>query len=173
MKKLIFIQNELKCKKTQFNSFGKYYYRNTESILEALKPLLLKYECLLVITDEVIQIGERYYVKATAAITDNELSVSVSGFAREEDSKKGFDASQITGAASSYARKYALNGLFAIDDTKESDTTNVKEKPELTPQSENWGKVVEYCKTNGMDKVEKKYFLSEETKLKLKTDASI
>lgn len=127
--KLTLIQNELKAPKSQYNSFGKYNYRNCEDILEALKPLLLKHNCSLIISDEVVNIGERYYIKATISLTDNEDNSVIinTALAREEESKKGMDGSQVTGASSSYARKYALNGLFAIDDTKDSDTTNTGE----------------------------------------------
>lgn len=122
--KLIEIQSELKAPKGQFNSFGKYNYRNCEDILEAVKPLLKQHGLTIVIGDDIINIGNRFYVKATVTICDGENSVSTSAFAREEENKKGMDGSQVTGASSSYARKYALNGLFAIDDTKDSDTTN-------------------------------------------------
>ena len=122
MKKLNKIQTELKAPKSQLNSFGKYKYRNCEDILEAVKPFLDG--CTLTLNDEIVMIGDRYYVKATATIKDGEESVSVSAFAREGENKKGMDDSQLTGATSSYARKYALNGLFCIDDTKDSDTTN-------------------------------------------------
>ena len=122
---LVKIQAELKAPKNQTNSFGKYKYRSAEDIVEAVKPILSKYGTALVITDEVVQVGERIYIKATATLLDGtEDSISVSGWAREEEVKKGMDAAQITGSASSYARKYALNGLFAIDDTKDSDSTN-------------------------------------------------
>ena len=126
--KLITIQKELKAPKKQFNKFGNYKYRSCEDILEAVKPLVTKEGCALVITDEIVEIGERYYVKATATITDTKdgTSISVSAFAREPEDKKGADVSQITGAASSYARKYCLNGLFLIDDTKDADVTNTK-----------------------------------------------
>lgn len=126
MKKLLLIQSELKAPKGQFNNFGKYKYRSCEDIVEAVKPLLKNHDCLLTISDELVNIGERYYIKATAKITDLESKESeiVTGYAREEEVKKGMDGSQITGASSSYARKYALNGLFAIDDTKDSDSTN-------------------------------------------------
>ncbi|MFY9330623.1 MAG: ERF family protein [Candidatus Nanopelagicales bacterium] len=126
MKKLTIIQNELKAPKNQFNSFGKYKYRSCEDIQEALKPLLLKHDLSLYLNDELTVIGERYYIKATATIKCNDTSeeVSVNSFAREEENKKGMDGSQVTGASSSYARKYALNGLFLIDDTKDSDGTN-------------------------------------------------
>jgi len=122
---LVKIQAELKAPKGQFNAFGKYKYRNAEDIIEAVKPILNKYGTALVISDEVVQVGDRIYFKATATLLDGtENSISVSGWAREEESKKGMDASQISGSSSSYARKYALNGLFAIDDTKDSDSTN-------------------------------------------------
>lgn len=123
--KLTKIQTELKAPKNQLNSFGKYKYRSAEDIVEAAKPILNKYDAALLISDEVIQIGDRIYVKATATlILDENNIVSVHGWAREEEIKKGMDAAQITGSASSYARKYALNGLFAIDDTKDADATN-------------------------------------------------
>ena len=125
MKELVSIQSELKAPKGQFNSFGKYKYRSCEDVLEALKPLLKENECFLNMSDEIVLIGDRYYIKATATITNKSgASLSVSAFAREEESKKGMDASQLTGATSSYARKYALNGLFAIDDNKDADATN-------------------------------------------------
>ena len=122
MKTLAKIQKELKAPKGQTNNFGGYKYRSAEDILEALKPLLG--EAVLTIDDEVIQIGDRFYVKASATISLDGESVTVRGWAREPQDKKGADAAQITGATSSYARKYALNGLFAIDDTKDADHTN-------------------------------------------------
>lgn len=119
------IQSELKAPKGQRNTFGMYNYRSCEDILEAVKPLLTERGLVLLITDDIVQIGERYYVRATATIYDADGSyISNSALAREEAVKKGMDASQITGATSSYARKYALNGLFAIDDTKDADATN-------------------------------------------------
>lgn len=125
MKSLIAIQSELKAPKGQYNSFGKYHYRSCEDILEAVKPLLHKHNATLSITDEVVLIGDRFYVKATATfVSADGYTQSVSAYAREELDKKGMDGSQITGASSSYARKYALNGLFLIDDTKDSDSTN-------------------------------------------------
>ena len=134
--KLMHIQNELKCPKDQFNSFGKYHYRSTESILEGLKPLLLKHKATLIISDEIVQVGDRCYVKATAELVDAEKETEIiisTSYAREEETKKGMDSSQITGSASSYARKYALNGLFAIDDTKDSDATNTHGKQATEP----------------------------------------
>jgi hypothetical protein len=122
---LVKIQAELKAPKGQFNAFGKYKYRNAEDIIEAVKPILFKYGTALVITDEVVQVGDRIYVQATATLLDDtDNTISSKGWAREEELKKGMDAAQITGSASSYARKYALNGLFAIDDTKDADATN-------------------------------------------------
>lgn len=122
MNKLLKIQTELKAPKGQFNKFGNYKYRSCEDILEALKPLLAKEGCTLTLSDEIVEIGGRVYVKATATLTDGTATERVTAYAREEESKKGMDASQVTGAASSYARKYALNGLFCIDDTKDADT---------------------------------------------------
>jgi len=123
--KLTALQNELKAPKTQLNKqFGRYY-RNQEDILEAVKPLLKKYELSLTISDEVVCIGSRFYVKANVHLIDSESStILVTAYAREEEEKKGMDASQITGSASSYARKYALNGLFLIDDTKDADSSD-------------------------------------------------
>lgn len=124
-KKLLSIQHELKAPKAQYNAFGKYRYRSCEDILEAVKPLLAKEGVALTISDEMVDVGGRVYVKATASIHLEEQVVSVSAYAREDELKKGMDGSQITGASSSYARKYALNGLFCIDDTKDSDATNI------------------------------------------------
>ena len=120
------IQVELKAPKSQRNNFGNYNFRNCEDILEALKPLLLREKMIIQLSDELVQIGDRFYIKATATLIDIESGEkhSTTSFAREELTKKGMDGSQITGASSSYARKYALNGLLAIDDTKDSDTTN-------------------------------------------------
>jgi hypothetical protein len=122
------IQKEMKAPKSQFNAFGKYKYRSCEDILEAVKPFLNG--AVLYISDEMVLIGERYYIKATATLRNGDEAVSVTAYAREEAEKKGMDSSQITGAASSYARKYALNGLFLIDDTKDSDATNEHGKGE-------------------------------------------
>lgn len=122
--KLMIVQSKLKAPKGQYNPFGKYNYRSCEDILEAVKPILAEVNAVIVIRDDLVQIGERYYVKATAVLIDCESSEQVENFAfaREEESKKGMDASQITGSASSYARKYALNGLLCIDDVKDADT---------------------------------------------------
>ncbi len=139
--KLLKIQTELKAPKGQYNDYGKYKYRSCEDIFEAVKPLLDKYNLVLQTTDELVYIGERYYVKATVKLIDIEKPyvsddshaimncIHNIAYAREEETKKGMDGSQITGASSSYARKYALNGLFLIDDTKDSDSTNKGEEP--------------------------------------------
>jgi hypothetical protein len=129
--KLVKIQAELKAPKNQTNAFGKYKYRSCEDIIEAVKPLLSEAGLLMTISDEVVMLGTRYYVKATVRLYHESLGDNHTGkfaetaaYAREEETKKGMDAAQITGAASSYARKYALNGMFAIDDTKDADSTN-------------------------------------------------
>lgn len=143
--KLLAIQNELKAPKNQYNSFGKYHYRNCEDILEALKPILKKHKATLQITDEITMVGERYYVKATAILIDIEDNSQIKNeaFARESDSQKGMDSSQLSGATSSYARKYALNGLFLIDDNKDADTDEFQGKvrgqsAEETAQDNEW-----------------------------------
>lgn len=124
--KMTAIQNELKAPKNQYNSFGKYKYRNQEDILEAVKPLLKKYGLTMILNDEIVQCENRYYIKASVTIHDGTSTVKNHALAREEETKKGMDASQITGTASSYARKYALNGMFLIDDTKDADTDEHK-----------------------------------------------
>ncbi|MCI6459211.1 MAG: ERF family protein [Clostridium sp.] len=166
--KLMNIQQELKAPKGQYNDFGKYAYRSCEDILEAVKPLLKKEKVVLTISDELQYIGNRYYIKATATLidTESEATISNSAYAREEETKKGMDGSQITGASSSYARKYALNGLFGIDDNKDSDTTNIQNKEEkedkkISPkqmeliqkyyQGENLAKLLE---VNNLEKLE-------------------
>lgn len=130
--KLMAIQTELKAPKGQYNSYGKYNYRSCEDILEALKPLLKAHNCSLVISDDIEQIGDRYYIKATATLLDNEGEDKIQNkaFARESLDTKGMNDSQITGTASSYARKYCLNGLFLIDDTKDADTDEYKNQQE-------------------------------------------
>jgi hypothetical protein len=146
MEKLINIQNSLKAPKGQFNAFGKYNYRSCEDILEAVKPLLYENKCLLLLTDEIIEKNNRFYVKSTASLYDGEKEYSVSGYAREEESKKGMDGSQVTGAASSYARKYALNGLFCIDDNKDADSKQPPSKD--TEDLSDWVALVNGCSTN-------------------------
>jgi len=139
--KLQKIQCELKAPKNLFNSFGKYKYRNAEGICEAVKPMLEKYKLVLILSDEIILVGDRYYIKATVIISDteSEKEILVSALARESETKKGMDDSQITGTASSYARKYALNGLFLLDDTKDADSDEFhkaaekKEDPKQKP----------------------------------------
>jgi len=133
------IQSKLKAPKGQTNNFGHYRYRSAEDILEAVKPLLTENDCSLTISDDIVLVGNRIYVKATAILTNEEQSIQTTAFAREEDMKKGMDASQVTGAASSYARKYALNGLFCIDDTKDADALNVNKEytqPAVDPNLE-------------------------------------
>ena len=123
--KLATVQTELKCQKSQYNNFGKYKYRNLEDIMEAVKPLLLKNSLAMIVSDEIINIGDRFYIKATATIINAEKpdeTIQATALARESLNKKGMDDSQITGTASSYARKYCLNGLYAIDDTKDADS---------------------------------------------------
>ena len=130
MEALIKIQSELVATKSQYNSFGKYYYRSCEDILEAVKPLLSKYGAELTISDDVVSVGDRVYVKATVSITDGKETKTVTAFAREPLDRKGQDSSQITGATSSYARKYALNGLFLIDDNKDADIDESRNESE-------------------------------------------
>jgi len=148
IKNLVNIQNELKAPKSNFNSFGKYRYRSAEDILTAVKPLLAKYNCTMTITDEVVFIGGRFYIKATATITDEDGNTeSVSAFAREDESKKGMDGSQITGTASSYSRKYCLNGMFLIDDTKDADTD------EFYNQTQDTKLTKAYLKQHGSERI--------------------
>lgn len=134
--KLLAIQTKLKAPKGQYNSFGKYSYRSAEDILEAVKPLNAEQGLLLTITDEIKEVGGRIYVVATATVSDGTDELKVSAFAREPENKKGMDESQITGATSSYARKYALNGLYAIDDNKDADTDEHKQQQENAPKKQ-------------------------------------
>lgn len=160
--KLSKIQQEMKAPKNLYNSFGKYNYRNAEGILEAFKPFAGKYNVYMVVSDDVVAINDRIYVKSSATLYDCETgaSVTATAFAREADDKKGMDVSQITGTASSYARKYALNGLFLLDDTKDADTDEFKEQEQKAKQdlkSEAKRKVAkmntieEICKKHGLD----------------------
>lgn len=158
--KLVEVQNKLKAPKNQFNKFGNYAYRNCEDILEALKPILLEVKAVVNISDEVVLVGERYYIKATVKFVDAETGevVEASAIAREEENKKGMDSSQLTGSTSSYARKYALNGLFAIDDTKDSDTTNTHGKEDsrsnvITLTDKQLNRMYAIAKAGGYDKV--------------------
>ena len=142
MKELIDIQRRLKAPKNQRNTFGNYNFRSTEDILEAVKPLLAENECYLCLSDEVRQIGDRYYVYAEATIFNSKgESIKTQAYAREAEDKKGMDLSQVTGMASSYARKYALNGLFAIDDNKDADALPSKEEIDTAVEK------VKKCKT--------------------------
>lgn len=136
LKKLNKVQTELKAPKSQYNKFGGYNYRNCEDILEAVKPILKEVGAIIVLSDDIVPVGDRYYIKATAKFIDidNAETVENQALAREEEIKKGMDGSQITGAASSYARKYALNGLLAIDDTKDADTLNKGANPMTSEQ---------------------------------------
>ena len=126
--KLLKVQLELKAPKSNFNKFGGFYYRSLEDILEAVKPLLDKHGLTLTISDEPIMIGDRFYIKATARLSDGKENLEVTAYAREAAGKKGMDEAQVTGASSSYARKYCLNGLFLIDDTKDPDTDEYVEQ---------------------------------------------
>lgn len=154
--KLLNIQTELKAPKNQYSDFGKYHYRSCEDILEGLKPLLVKYKATIVIEDEIVQIGDRYYIKATAKLLDwsNEGNfdyIQTTAYAREDENKAKMDLSQMTGSASSYARKYALNGLFAIDDTKDNDAQPKQDeapgKPPAPPKPPTAPKVEMITKT--------------------------
>ena len=149
--KLMNIQSELKVPKNLYNSFGKYAYRNTETILEGLKPLLVKHKVIINISDEVVLIGERYYIKATATIIDIDKGekLSATAYAREDENKKGMDLSQLSGSTSSYARKYALNGLLAIDDTKDSDSEELNTQAITNTNNYNKGTTKQPAKPKG------------------------
>lgn len=161
------IQHKLKAPKGQYNSFGKYNYRSCEDILEGVKPLLKEHNLALLIDDEIVQIGERYYVKATAKITDGREIVSATAYAREPDIKKGMDESQITGATSSYARKYALNALLCIDDTKDADTMDNSKKPVQQTQETvyNWQTLKARATQGGISEDDLKHYLKETLKV--------
>ena len=162
------IQHKLKAPKGQYNSFGKYNYRSCEDILEGVKPLLKEHDLALLIDDEIVQIGERYYVKATAKITDGREIVSATAYAREPDTKKGMDESQITGATSSYARKYALNALLCIDDTKDADTMDNSKKPVQQTQETvyNWQTLKARATQGGISKEDLAHYATETLKVK-------
>lgn len=161
------IQHKLKAPKGQYNSFGKYNYRSCEDILEGVKPLLKEHNLALLIDDEIVQIGERYYVKATAKITDGREIVSATAYAREPDTKKGMDESQITGATSSYARKYALNALLCIDDTKDADTMDNSKKPVQQTQETvyNWQTLKARATQGGISEEELVHYVTETFKV--------
>ena len=167
MKELIEIQSSLVAPKDKKNTFGNYTYRSAEQILESVKPLLKKYNCTLTISDDLVQLGDRFYVKATATIRNSSGETeSTTAFAREQEDKKGMDQAQVTGSASSYARKYALGGLLAIDDNKDPDTMDNREEgkkqtsnplapasktsemPVVREGNELWGKALAYCRRN-------------------------
>ena len=156
LSKLLIIQTDLKAPKWQFNSFGKYKYRSCEDIMESVKPLLRWAWCVITISDEIINIWDRYYVKATASIIDVDTKerIDIVWYAREEESKKWMDWSQVTWASSSYARKYALNGLLAIDDTKDSDQTNTHAKEEKSVFTmERFEKFKEYAMNHSLEEI--------------------
>lgn len=145
-KKLVAIQSKLKAPKSQYNSFGKYKYRSCEGILEALKPLLAEQGCYITIEDSPIMVGDWHYIQAQASLSDGYNTIIAMAYARESETKSGMDSSQITGTASSYARKYALNGLFAIDDTKDADTMDNRPKVEAAPTESNPAEAKELAK---------------------------
>lgn len=154
------IQTELHAPKNQYNNFGKYKYRSLEDIFEGLKPLLKEHECSVTVSDEMVMVGDRFYIKATARLFDSEGKIVAenTGWARESLTKKGMDDSQVTGATSSYARKYALNGLFAIDDVKDADSMdNSKDNrptaSKATDQDKKriWAEFVEVCSRYEVD----------------------
>lgn len=159
------IQQKLKAPKVQYNSFGQYKYRSCEDILECVKPLLKEYKLALLINDEIVQIGERYYVKATAKITDGREAISATAYAREQVTKKGMDESQITGATSSYARKYALNGLLAIDDSNDADTIDNSQN-QTSNITYNWQTLKARAIQGGVTEDSLKSYLKNELKVK-------
>lgn len=167
IEKIVAIQSELKAPKGQYNSFGKYNYRSCEDILEGVKPLLAKHGLVLTIQDSIDLIGDRFYVKATATITDGKEQLSTSAYARESLDKKGMDASQVTGATSSYARKYALNGLLAIDDTKDADTMDNSKKPVQQTQETvyNWNSLKTRAVQGGITEEELVHYVTETFKV--------
>lgn len=172
IEKIVAIQSELKAPKGQYNSFGKYNYRSCEDILEGAKPLLAKYGLVLTIRDGIELIGYRFYVKATATITDGKEQLSTEAYARESADKKGMDASQVTGATSSYARKYALNGLLAIDDTKDADTMDNSKKPVQQTQETvyNWQTLKARATQGGISEEELVHYVTETFKVSKPAD---
>jgi hypothetical protein len=172
--KLVAIQGRLKAPKNQRNNFGKYNYRSCEDILEAVKPLLQEQGIVLTITDDFFQDDSTPFIKATATITDGKDSIDVSASAGVDPNRKGMDIAQSFGSSSSYARKYALNGLFLIDDTKDADATNTHgkkldiKKPILKPNTPEFDKVKSFMDNGGnIDKVQMKYNISDAVKIKL------
>jgi len=175
MEELKKIQAELNAPKNLYNKFGGYKYRSTECILKAVKPLLAETNTTLVLSDSIINIGDRYYVKADATLSNKDKSVTTSGYAREQENKKGMDESQITGAASSYARKYALNGLFCIDDTKCADSFNNNEKPALTKKDKkSWDNAVKALREGkGIISIKNKCYITPENEQLLIKEAEL
>lgn len=168
--KLLAIQQELKAPKNQYNAFGKYNYRSCEDILEAVKPLLAKNNVTLTISDEIKEVAGIPFVEASVTLSDKDSSVITTASAGIDIDKKGMDVSQTFGAASSYARKYALNGMFLIDDTKDADATNDHQKKWLNKNTQAFQKAVEYIRGGGsIDKIREKYSLSKEIEDLLKT----
>lgn len=169
-KALQVIQTELKAPKGQFNSFGKYNYRSCEDIVEALKPLLTKTDTVLVINDKISMIGERYYVVAEAELISvkDGSSVKNASYAREDEQKSGMSLSQVTGATSSYARKYALNGLLCIDDTKDADTMDNSKKPVQQTQETvyNWQTLKARATQGGINENDLVHYVTETLKVK-------
>ena len=160
--KLSEVQNELKAPKSKYNSFGKYNYRSCEDILEAVKPILKAKKLAMTVKDDVFNVGDRFYIMATVTVFDceSEDKLITTAFAREDNDKKGMDGSQITGSSSSYARKYALNGMFAIDDTKDADSWNAHDKDKAENKSDNRKKdepKVEYATEEQISKLNKYY----------------
>lgn len=154
MKELQIIQTKLKAPKNQYNSFGKYHYRSCEDIVEAVKPILAETGCTLTVSDEIVMVGERIYVKARASITNSQGEKEEStAYAREEETLKGMSAAQITGATSSYARKYALNGLFCIDDTQDPDSDKLPTKDEPVKQPVKQEKKITFTRDKVNDKL--------------------
>ena len=179
IEKLVKVQNELKAPKSQFNSFGKYKYRNAEDIFEAAKPICYKYGLFLSISDAVIEVGGQLFVESSATITDGEKSIQVKAQAGLDMNRKGMDKAQSSGASSSYARKYALGGMFLLDDTKDADATNTHGKSNTTTakatlveNSEAYLKVVTALKSGkfNLAQVEAKYVISNELKTKLQNN---
>ena len=179
IEKLVKVQNELKAPKSQYNSFGKYKYRNAEDIFEAAKPICYKYGLFLSISDAVIEVGGQLFVESSATITDGEKSIQVKAQAGLDMNRKGMDKAQSSGASSSYARKYALGGMFLLDDTKDADATNTHGKSNTTTakatlveNSEAYLKVVTALKSGkfNLAQVEAKYIISNELKTKLQNN---
>lgn len=170
MKELVNIQSSLQAPKNQYNDFGNYKYRSAEDILEAAKPLLKENECTLIVSDEITQIGDRIYVKATATIKNSAGETeTASAFAREAETKKGMDDSQVTGSATSYARKYALGGLFCIDDTKDADALNTTK--EYTAQKKTTQKAAPPIQTSDNIEEAKKEIANAKSEPELQTIA--